>query len=211
MAADLRLRSGVADLVGDANADLAQLWARVASAAEAGEALHDLLPAIVDTYGNAAAAMAAEWYDELREKVGARGRFAAEPVEINAGTHALIGWALTEATDDASFRTLIAGGMQRRIANFARQTVMGAAIADRAADGWQRVGVGANCPFCNMLIGRGAVYSESGADFGAHDGCNCQAQPAWRGEPRPVRPYTPTDRNITDADRVRVREWIASH
>lgn len=211
MAADLRLRAGVADLVGAASADLMRVWSRVASALEAGEALHDLLPAIVDTYGNAAAAMAAEWYDDLREKVGARGRFTAEPAEIRHGTHALIGWALSEASDDAAFRVLVVGGMQRRIANFSRETVMSAAVADPAADGWQRVGVGANCAFCDMLIGRGAVYAESGADFGAHDGCNCQAQPAWRGEPRPVKAYTPSDRNITDADRARVRAWIASH
>ena len=45
----------------------------------------------------------------------------------------------------------------------------------------------------------------------AHDHCHCSAVPAWSGEPRPVKPYTPSARKATDADRARVRDWIATH
>jgi hypothetical protein len=62
-----------------------------------------------------------------------------------------------------------------------------------------------------MLIGRGAVYSEAGVDFAAHDHCGCQAAPAWKNEPRPVKPFTPSKRRVNDADRARARRYIREH
>lgn len=207
------LRSETADLVGLANRDLARLWRLVAQGASVEEALRDLLPAIVTEYGALGAAVAAEWYDQQREKVGASGRFTALPVAADdRGTQALIGWALKEATDDAALASLVAGGTQRRIADHTRYTVARNAAEDPAARGWQRVGVGA-CKdgFCDMLIARGAVYSEATADFAAHDNCRCSAVPAWGGEPLPVKPFTPSLRNVSDADRARVREYLRTH
>jgi hypothetical protein len=207
------LRRETAQVVDLANRDLARLWQLIANGASAGDALHDLLPAIVREYGSLGAALASEWYGEQREKAGVRGRFTAVPIEADdRGAHALVGWALTEATDDASLATLIAGGVQRRIADHARLTVAHSSVADPAARGWQRVGSG-NCTtgFCDMLIGRGAVYTEATADFAAHDHCQCSAVPAWGGEPLPVKPFKPSMRQATDADRARVRDWIATH
>lgn len=207
------LRDDTAGLVRLADRDLARLWRLVAAGAAADEALRDLLPAIVTEYGSLGATLAAEWYDQQREKVDAKGRFTALPVQADdRGTQALVGWALSTATDDASLKTLILGGVQRRVADHVRLTVMGSSVADPAAHGWQRVGNG-GCTngFCDMLIGRGAVYSEASADFAAHDHCQCSAVPAWKDEPRPVKPYAPSSRNITDADRANVREYLASH
>lgn len=208
----LDLRDGVQELYGYARRDLDALWRQVETAAAAEVALHDILPALIGTYGAAAAVLAANWYDDLREKTGVKGRFTAVPADIrDTGAHALVGWALTEAQDYGTFQTLIEGGVQRRIANFSRSTVVGSSLADPKAEGWQRTGSG-RCAFCAMLIARGAVYrSESTADFSAHDHCHCSAVPAWGGQPIPVRPYTPTNRNITDADRARVKAWIAKN
>lgn len=200
-------------LVGYADRDLAALWRQVQTAAEAEVALRDVLPALIDTYGLAAGALAADWYDELRDKVNAPKSFRAIPADIkDSGAHALIGWAVTEAQDVTSLQALIIGGMQRRIANFARQTVMGSSIEDPGARGWQRTGVG-ECAsgFCDMLIARGAVYSEATADFAAHDHDKCYAVPAFDGEPRPVKPFTPSLREATDADKARVKEWLETH
>lgn len=207
------LRSETDDLVRLADRDLSRLWRLVSDGASAEVALRDLLPAIITDYGALGAALAAEWYDDQREKVGAAGRFLATPVQADdRGAHALIGWALSEATDDASLQALILGGTQRRLADHVRYTVAANAVEDRAARGWQRVGSGGcTSGFCDMLIGRGAVYSEATADFAAHDNCRCSAVPAWGGEPLPVKPYTPTLRNVSDADRARVREYIATH
>lgn len=214
------LRSETAKIVELADRDLSRLWRLVASGASAEVALRDLLPAIITEYGALGAALAAEWYDEQRAKADVRGRFAAIPVAADdRGAQALIGWALIEAVDDAGLKGLILGGVQRRIADHLRYTVAGSAIADPAASGWQRTGLG-KCTFCRMLIGRGAVYTEASADFGAHDHCLCEAIPAWGGQPVPVKPYAVSPRRtidpktgkpIPDADFERAKAWIADH
>lgn len=176
-----QLRSDVALLVNEASSDLSALWRGAETPLETEAALRDVLPALVDVYGAGAALIAADWYDDLREERSIAGRFGAVPADIaETGTQALVGWALTEATDLPAFQTLIEGGTQRRIANFARQTVMQSSIADPRARGWQRVGSGSSCSFCSMLLGRGAVYSEATADFQAHDHDDCAAAPSWR-------------------------------
>lgn len=206
----LSLRDGVAELTDEAVKDLAVVWRSVEKAVDAGAALNDILPSLISEYGMAASAMAAEWYDNLREKMAVRGSFRADPFHIaDSGTDALVGWALREATDYSSFQSLILGGTQRRIANFARGTVTTSSVADPGAHGWQRVGSG-ECDFCEMLLGRGAVYSEASADFAAHDHCKCAAVPAFGGQPRPVKPFTPSVRH-SEADQARARDWIADH
>ncbi|HVY10811.1 MAG TPA: hypothetical protein VHB18_11790 [Mycobacteriales bacterium] len=155
------------------------LWRRADTPKAVEAALHDVLPALIDMYGSAAGALAAHWYDDLRERREIRGSFTADVADIpDTGAHALIGWAADTAADYATFQTLIAGGAQRRTANFARRTVMGSSVADPHARGWMRVGVG-ECEFCQMLLGRGAVYTEATADFEAHDHCQCGAEPAF--------------------------------
>lgn len=207
------LRTETAKLVRLANGDLAALWRMVSEGASAETALRDLLPAIIQQYGEAGGALAADWYDDQRDKVGAKGRFTASPLPANdRGAQALIGWALSTATDDASLATLVAGGTQRRIADHVRLTIADNSVNDKAASGWQRTGVGeCKTGFCDMLIGRGAVYSEATADFAAHDHCQCTAVPAWGGEPVPVKPFTPSQRGVSEADQARAREWIATH
>lgn len=174
------LRREVAALAATAGDDLDVLWRRAETPAQVEEALRDVLPALVSTYGLAAASVAADWYDELRDEVGAGGRFTALTSDpTDAGSQALIGWALDEASDLSAFQTLILGGTQRRIANASRLTVMSSSVADPAARGWRRVGDGHSCEFCSLLLGRGAVYSEASADFPAHDHCGCGAEPEW--------------------------------
>lgn len=171
----------------------------------------DVLPAIVETYGAAAATLAATWYDEARAKAAVKGAFAAIPVEAgDRGAQALAGWATTTGTDIDAIRVLVLGGLQRRIGDAARETVMGSAVADPQAQGWQRQAFG-GCEFCQMIAGRGVVFSEASADFASHDACRCVAVPAFDGHPRPVKPYTPSLRNASDADRARVREYLATH
>lgn len=214
------LRRGERELTRLAANDLAALWRQVSNFAEARMALADVLPALIDTYGQAAAAVAADWYDEARAAADVSGSFRALPASINeTGAEALAGWAADKGTDLEAIRVLAEGGLQRRILNFSRQTVMGSSMADPRAEGWQRTGVG-ECTFCNMLIGRGAVYTKATVDFGAHDHCKCGAVPAFRGRPKPVRRYKVSPRRevdpqtgepIPDADFQRAKDWIDAH
>lgn len=179
MPTSTQLRRDVASLATLAADDLAALWRQVESAVQAETVLRDVLPALIETYGAAAATVAADWYDDLRDERSVNGRFTAIPAEIrDVGAQPLVGWALATATDLSGFQSLILGGTQRRIANHARLTVTTSSVADPKARGWQRVGLG-GCEFCAMLIGRGAVYTEASVDFPAHDRCRCGAEPAW--------------------------------
>lgn len=224
MATPSELREAFAALNALAARDLGRLMRSLRDGDNVQEALHDILPALIDTYGTAASTVAADWYDELRETQGVGGRFVAIPADIeDTGAHALIGWALDEAVDDGSLVALLEGGLQRRVVNFGRFTITQSSYADPRADGWMRLGSGSNCPFCDMLISRGAVYSEATVTFASHDHCNCIAAPAFRGKPRPVRldeegrrldASSRADRT-DDAKRAtsnkRVREWIANN
>lgn len=177
----MALRAETATLVRLADRDLSRLWRLVSEGASAEVALRDLLPAIVQQYGSAGAAMASEWYDDARAKAGLGGSFTSIPVDADdRGAQSLIGWALSEARDDASLQTLILGGVQRRIADHVRGTITGSSVADPRARGWRRVGDGSSCSFCSMLLGRGAVYTEATAAFQSHDNCGCSAAPEWR-------------------------------
>lgn len=178
------LRSGAASLSTLAQSDLWGLWRSVRTAAEAREALSDVLPALVTTYGTASAAFAADWYDELRDEVGAGGRFFAITAAVNEqGADVLARWGVGPLFDGdpdwGAARTLVAGGLQRRIANAARETVTLSSVEDPQTRGWQRVTSGDACEFCSMLASRGTVYSEHTADFASHDHCNCHATPAF--------------------------------
>jgi hypothetical protein len=61
-----------------------------------------------------------------------------------------------------------------------RETITSTVKADPRAVGYERVTSGSACDFCSMLADRGAVYGEASADFEAHDGCACGAEPVYR-------------------------------
>lgn len=212
MATASELRQALADINVLASRELGSLFRSLQEGDNAEEALRDILPALIDKYGSAATAVAADWYDDLRDSLGVGGKFAAIPADVaDTGAQSLIGWALDTATDDGSLIALLEGGTQRRVVNFGRFTIMESSVSDPRADGWQRLGQGANCAFCDMLISRGSVYSESSADFGSHDHCNCVAVPAFRGTAREVQKYKPSLRGSSEAERALARAWIASH
>lgn len=209
------LRDAVQDLSAIAADDLRGLWRQVTNLDEAREALEDVLPLLVRTYGLAAGALAADWYDDLRDELNIDRPFTAIVADIDdQGADVLARWGVSpllgEDPDWRRAQVLVEGGLQRRIANGARETVRLSSIEDPQAQGWMRAG-GGDCAFCDVLIGRGAVYSEASADFASHDHCRCHAVPAFKGRPKPVRSYTPSDRNVSDADRARVRAYLATH
>lgn len=205
-------RADLQQLTGLAENDLSVLWAQFNNTGDTLAGLMDVLPQFVSVYGAAAATLGADWYDEIRAAEDVPGLFTGIPAEAPdpQQAHALAGWAVNTGTDQTSTLALVTGGLQRIIANQDRQSVAISAVEDPKAEGWQRAGSG-KCDFCNVLIGRGAVYSKRSADFASHDHCHCYAVPAFGGRPRVVKPYTPTTKNVTDADRARVRAYIAAN
>lgn len=61
-----------------------------------------------------------------------------------------------------------------------RDTITATTAADPAAHGWARATSGKACGFCAMLASRGPAYKDHAtADFEAHDGCSCTAEPVY--------------------------------
>lgn len=201
-----QLRNDLDTVVTLAHGDLAKVLQLKQEAA-----LFDLIPDIVQTYGQAAATIGADWYDTRREELAVRKRFTALVPDLgDLGGKSLVGWAAQTATDDVTLASLLQGGVQRRVLDYGRQTVMQSSFADPSSKGWERQSAG-GCSFCAMLEGRGAVYSEASADFASHDNCRCQAVPVFTGQAKPVKPYTPSERVANDTDRARVRAWLKAN
>lgn len=178
-ALSLARRRDVAELQRLASSDLTIAWRQFATADDARDGLIDVLPQLMGTYGSAAATLAAEYYDEARDAAGAKGRFRAIPAGLpDVGrTEALARWAVTPLysaqPDFTTAFTKVGGGLQRIIADAARETVVTSAVQD-SRGGWMRVGSGSGCDWCAQYID-GEVHYTGGYDFDAHDWCNCDA------------------------------------
>lgn len=149
------------------------------------------LPAIIGQYGELSAAVAADWYDDLRDAAGAPGSFRAtmaDPVPT-AAVEANARWAVAPL-----FGT--PGDMLGRLKQISdrmalqpgRDTIARNAARDRSAPRWARVPVGETCSFCLLTASRGAVYrSRETAGDGRrfHGECDCTPTPMWSGQDYP--------------------------
>lgn len=180
-------RRDLAALTTLAERDLSIAFARFTSpdATKVRDALAAILPGLTATYGAAAATLAADWYDEVRDAQAVKRRFRAIPAELpDAGrTESLAAWAvgpLFQAEPDrVTTLAKLAGGFQRVVANASRETITVSSIEDPSARGWQRVGGARPCDFCSLLLGRGGVYTQASVDFLAHDNDRCGAEPVF--------------------------------
>lgn len=223
MASSAVSRQAQIDLATLALRDLQAVWPTLAAMtpADARAALMEILPALGDQYGDAAAALAAEWYDQARDAASVRGAYRAAPSGpvTRARWEALARWGVDPlfgaSPDPASALALISGGLQRTVADRHRLTVVENSIRDPQAKGWRRVGVGASCGFCRMLIDRGNVYTDATVTFRSHDNCNCAASPAWDDKIVKVsrEPYRQSQRHRSEEqkarDNARARTYIA--
>jgi hypothetical protein len=177
--------NGIADLVdGDLLAFLAALDFGKPGAVR--DALFDFVPALVAEYGDVAATVAADWYDELRAAEGVGGSFRAPLASAVADEQvkARLGFA-TRAdgplwAGQADTLTAFLGMMSNEYAlQPGRDTVMEAAHADKVA--YARVPEPGACKFCLMLASRGFVYSKStvGDAKKFHGKCRCNVLPSW--------------------------------
>lgn len=175
------------------------------------------VPEIVTTYGTATAALAADWYDDVRDEAGAAKRFTAAPEvpDRSARVEAMIRWGvdpLYSATPDyEEAASRIYQNVQREIALPHRATITANTRRDPASVGWRRIAAG-GCSFCRMLAGRGEVYRQDTARFASHKNCNCTAAPVFDGEDgeeASVLQYEASQRRQTEASRKRVRDYLA--
>lgn len=176
-------RNDLAELVQVAHRDLSILFRRFDSPTDARDGLLDVLPKLSTIYGEAAATLGADYYDDMREAAGVRKRFTAIVADTapKGQTDALARWAVSPLfqaePDYPTTLAKVSGGLQRLIVNADRETVRVSSIEDSQAQGWMRVGSG-ECEWCEQYLD-GEIHYIEGYDFQAHDHCQCTADPAF--------------------------------
>lgn len=193
-------------------------------------------PLIVSEYANGTAALALDWYEELREVAQVFSVFRPQPLvlvtdedvsaavavstdslyEIERGVERDLEEALQESL------TLIEAETQRLVADAFRDTVTENVKADPDAAGWKRHARPEACKLCKMLAARGAVYTRETARFAAHSAttagkrtggnCLCIAGPEFGGpdewaEATPMQ-YVASKRQRTEKERAALRDYL---
>jgi hypothetical protein len=177
--------------------------------------LLDAVPELIGYYTLGSSALAADFYDDERERASARGSFSAEPLIADRARK--IGNAIAWATEplfapsDVTVLQRLAPVVQLETARPYRDTITTNRQRDPEAVGWRRIAAD-GCKFCRLLAGRGAVYKHDTARFASHPNCHCTAQPVFQGQggdEAGVIQYVASKRRKTDADRERVRAYLA--
>lgn len=152
--------------------------------------------ALVDTYGDAVAAKAAEVFEAMRPS--SLGRFTAElAAKINDKE---IIEAISSARKDPTRRITFgeaSGALQAAIVGQGRKTMAKNINRDRKNGvRWARVPSGpVTCAFCTVLASRGWVYASEekagtrGNAYHAH--CDCKIVPSWGAKNARIAGYDP--------------------
>lgn len=192
----LRQRNGaVVDL---AKRALAAFWATLdfTKPEQARDALLEFMPQLVTAYGQAAATVAADWYETVRGRDVA-GQFSAiladaapaEQVQANVRYQA----TPLFSGDPSYMLGTLGGAVQRHVVNTSRATIRSNVSRDPAKPRFARVPQGKTCAWCSLLASRGFVYrseDSAGRLTHFHNDCDCQVVADWSDDPR-VDGYDP--------------------
>lgn len=173
----------------------------------------DAIPALLSYFTDGSSALAADFYDDERERATAAGRFTAEPVVRDRSekiARALL-WVV-DGTGEPAPR--LAEVVQLEVARPYRDTITTNRQRDPQAIGWRRVTSG-GCKFCQMLASRGAVYRDETARFASHGNCHCTAQPVFKGgevgQEASALQYVASKRTRTAKQQAALRDYLNQH
>ena len=133
------------------------------------EAMMDLLPALGNQYASATGEVAAVFSGELMELQEVKRPVAPETLALPPAQSwfALAGFGLSDRVMERGGMllaySLIAGGLTKRLTEFAADTMIGNASIQSVPTSAARVPKPGCCAFCGMLASRGAVYSTESA------------------------------------------------
>lgn len=191
-------------------------------------ALLEVAPAVTGLAVEGSAALAADWYEDLREEARPRRRHLTVVPDWQAERFGqAVAWATAPLLDETPNLTLVRSRLwtvtEHEVFSGFTDTTEANVRADPEAVGWKRVARDSACPFCRMLAERGAVYrKEATANFSAHTGgprgggvCRCTVVAVFRGgEQGPeasVVQYTASKRRPTAKDRQRVYDYLRAN
>lgn len=178
--------------------------------------LLDTVPASIAYYSAGSSALAADFYDDERERLNAPRLYVAEPIVVDRTVkiRRAIAWAadplLTGDTNSSLGR--LADVVALETARPYRDTVLFNQRRDPSAVGWRRIARAGSCRFCKMLADRGAVFKDDTARFAAHGHCQCTAQPVFDtdnfGTEASTLQYVASKRNRTPAQKEQLRAYL---
>lgn len=192
-------------------------------------ALFAAVPLIVGDYIDGSAALALDWYEELRDgasparsftpsmvtRVDADAISAAVAVstralyELERDLDRLTEDLLRQATEESL--ALLEGQVQQDVAAGFWDTVTENATQDPDSVGWKRYARPGACKFCVMLANKGAVYTRETARFASHPDCFCVPAPefdrtGWDEASRIQ--YLASSRRRSAKERAALREYL---
>lgn len=178
--------------------------------------LLEAVPGLITYYSEGSSALAADFYDDERERAAAPKLYVAEPVILDRTVkiRSAIAWAAAPLFEDdrATSASRLAEVVQLETTRPYRDTVLTNRRRDPSAVGWRRVTSGSGCKFCRMLADKGAVYSDDTARFASHDHCGCTAQPVFStshyGEEANVMQYMASRKRRSAEQQARLREYL---
>lgn len=172
-------------------------------------------PEVIAYYSVGSSALAADYYDDERERAAPPKLYVAEPVIVDRTEkiRRAIAWASDPlfGDDTAAASGRLAEVVQLETARPFRDTITTNRRRDPSAVGWRRVTSG-GCKMCVMLAARGAVYSDQTARFAAHTNCKCSAQPVFSssdyGEEASAMQYMASRKKRTPEQQANLREYL---
>ena len=161
--------------------------------------------------------MAADFYDDERERAAPPKLYLAEPVieDRTVKIRRAVAWAagplFGDEPDLGASASRLADVVNLETARPYRDTILTNRERDPSAAGWRRITNG-GCKLCRMLADRGAVYIDKTARFAAHPSCKCTAQPVFSsedyGEEANVMQYIASRRKRTSEQQEALREYL---
>ena len=177
--------------------------------------LLDTVPALIGYYADGSSALAADFYEDERDRWSPPGYYVAEPIvaDRTVKIRRAVAWAADPLSEDnlGEAESRLAEVIDLETARPYRDTILGNRRRDKSCVGWQRVTSG-GCKLCRMLADRGAVYKESTVRFAAHPHCKCTAQPVFLngavGEEASAMQYIASSRRRTKEQKAALREYL---
>lgn len=145
--------------------------------------LEELLPGIVEMYGNAAATAAAEMYEAVLLAETGKATTAYLAATESEKMRGAVGYAASLLSDGKVNKaiTMLRKNIDYYVKEPARQTVTESAKRDGVR--WARVPQGREtCGWCVLLASRGFVYHSEHTAHGYHANCDCMPVPSTKAD-----------------------------